>query len=113
MGSWIGGDRDGNPFVTAEVMHGTLRLQSSRVMQFYLEELHVLGSGGRAMAHLADVSDERAVNAMAQAALARFGRLDVLVNNAAIRDVTSIDEIGYAQWRPVRPASSSTERFSA
>ena len=41
MGSWIGGDRDGNPFVTADVMRGTLRLQSSRVMNFYLEELHV------------------------------------------------------------------------
>jgi len=44
MGSWIGGDRDGNPFVTAEVMRGTLRLQSSRVLQFYLEELHALGA---------------------------------------------------------------------
>ena len=45
MGSWIGGDRDGNPFVTADVMRGTLRLQSSRVMNFYLEELHVARLG--------------------------------------------------------------------
>src|SRR4029077_1102900 len=44
MVSWIGGDRDGNPFVTADVMRGTLRLQSSRVMNFYLEEVHTLGA---------------------------------------------------------------------
>jgi phosphoenolpyruvate carboxylase len=58
MGSWIGGDRDGNPFVTADVMRGTLRLQSSRIMNFYLEELHVLGSELSLAAHLADVSEE-------------------------------------------------------
>src|ERR1700736_5577858 len=58
MGSWIGGDRDGNPFVTAEVMRGTLKLQSSRVMGFYLEELHLLGAELSMAAHLADVSDE-------------------------------------------------------
>jgi phosphoenolpyruvate carboxylase len=58
VGSWIGGDRDGNPFVTADVMQGTLRMQSSRVLRFYLEELHVLGSELSIAAHLADVSDE-------------------------------------------------------
>jgi phosphoenolpyruvate carboxylase len=58
MGSWIGGDRDGNPFVTADVMRGTLRLQSSRVMQFYLEQLHALGAELSIAAHLADVSEE-------------------------------------------------------
>src|SRR5712672_2150594 len=58
MGSWIGGDRDGNPFVTAEVMRGTLRLQSSRILSFYLEELHALGAELSVAAHLADVSDE-------------------------------------------------------
>ncbi|MES2197854.1 MAG: phosphoenolpyruvate carboxylase [Pseudomonadota bacterium] len=58
MGSWIGGDRDGNPFVTAEVMRGTLGLQSSRVLRFYLEELHVLGSELSMAAHLADVSKD-------------------------------------------------------
>jgi phosphoenolpyruvate carboxylase len=58
MGSWIGGDRDGNPFVTADVMRGTLRMQSSRVLRYYLEELHVLGSELSLAAHLADVSEE-------------------------------------------------------
>ncbi len=43
MGSWIGGDRDGNPFVTAEVLRETLRMQSTRVLSFYLGELHALG----------------------------------------------------------------------
>ena len=58
MGSWIGGDRDGNPFVTGEVMRGTLGLQSSRVLRFYLEELHVLGAELSLAAHLADVSKD-------------------------------------------------------
>ncbi len=58
MGSWIGGDRDGNPFVTAEVMRGTLKMQSSRVLRFYLEELHALGAELSLAAHLADVSKD-------------------------------------------------------
>src|ERR1700733_12080655 len=58
MGSWIGGDRDGNPFVTAEVMRGTLKMQSSRVLRFYLEQLHALGAELSIAAHLADVSEE-------------------------------------------------------
>jgi phosphoenolpyruvate carboxylase len=58
MGSWIGGDRDGNPFVTADVMRGTLRVQSSRVLRFYLEELHLLGAELSLAAHLADVSKD-------------------------------------------------------
>src|SRR5579859_6409765 len=64
MGSWIGGDRDGNPFVTADVMRGTLKLQASRVLQFYLEELHMLGAELSIAAHLADVSEE--LRALAQ-----------------------------------------------
>jgi 3-oxoacyl-[acyl-carrier protein] reductase len=57
--------------------------------------------GGRAMAALADVTDEAAVGEMVGAALARFGRLDILVNNAAVRDVKPIDEIDYATWKRV------------
>src|SRR4051812_43621610 len=44
MGSWIGGDRDGNPFVTADVLRQTINMQSKRVLDFYLQELHQLGA---------------------------------------------------------------------
>ncbi|HEY4999759.1 MAG TPA: SDR family NAD(P)-dependent oxidoreductase, partial [Usitatibacter sp.] len=57
--------------------------------------------GGKAMACLADVTDEQAVGAMVNSALERFGRLDILVNNAAIRGVTPIDEIDYATWKRI------------
>ncbi len=46
------------PSSPADVMRGTLRLQSSRVMQFYLNELHVLGSEPSIAAHLAGASEE-------------------------------------------------------
>ena len=43
IGSWIGGDRDGNPFVTADILRAGLRLQSTAAIEFYLGELHALG----------------------------------------------------------------------
>ncbi|MDE1903646.1 MAG: phosphoenolpyruvate carboxylase [Alphaproteobacteria bacterium] len=43
MGSWIGGDRDGNPFVTADVLRQAVLMQSGRALGFYLDELHALG----------------------------------------------------------------------
>ena len=44
IGSWIGGDRDGNPFVTADMLRDTLRLQSDKALRFYLGEVDRLGS---------------------------------------------------------------------
>jgi 3-oxoacyl-[acyl-carrier protein] reductase len=58
-------------------------------------------AGGRALAHLADVTDEAAVAAMIEAVRARFGRLDVLVNNAAVRRETALGEMSLAEWREV------------
>ncbi|HWH49204.1 MAG TPA: phosphoenolpyruvate carboxylase [Burkholderiales bacterium] len=43
LGSWIGGDRDGNPYVTDEVMRHALNRQSSTAMDFYFDEIHRLG----------------------------------------------------------------------
>jgi phosphoenolpyruvate carboxylase len=44
IGSWIGGDRDGNPFVTAPILRETMRLQSAAVLNFYLDQVHTLGA---------------------------------------------------------------------
>lgn len=44
MGSWIGGDRDGNPFVNDQVMLRALEKQSKLTFDYYLEEIHQLGS---------------------------------------------------------------------
>ncbi len=62
-------------------------------------------AGGKAMAVLADVADAAAVEAMAQAALKRFGRIDILVNNAALRREKPIGEMSYADWREVMSAT--------
>ncbi len=42
VGSWIGGDRDGHPFVTADVMERTLGMQSRTILDFLLKEILVL-----------------------------------------------------------------------
>jgi len=44
MGSWIGGDRDGNPNVNAHTLQQALLRQSSRVLRHYLDEVQKLGT---------------------------------------------------------------------
>ncbi len=44
MGHWIGGDRDGNPNVTAASMRHALARQSETVLRHYLREVHELGA---------------------------------------------------------------------
>ena len=61
----------------------------------------IQAAGGRAAFHLADITDSRAAAAMVQAAVAQFGRLDVLVNNAAIRAETPLGEMKYEEWRRI------------
>lgn len=58
-------------------------------------------AGGKAFAILADVAEAKAVHAMAEAVKQKFGRIDILVNNAALRDEKSIDAMSYDDWRRV------------
>lgn len=44
FGSWIGGDRDGNPFVTPDVTRAAMRLQCRTVLQAYIERVQALGN---------------------------------------------------------------------
>jgi phosphoenolpyruvate carboxylase len=44
LGAWIGGDRDGNPYVTHDVTRHALVRQSSTALDYLLEEVHQLGS---------------------------------------------------------------------
>src|SRR6201999_1821727 len=60
VGSWIGGDRDGNPFVTANVLNESMRLQSARAISHYLDELHELGAELSLASNLATMSPELA-----------------------------------------------------
>jgi phosphoenolpyruvate carboxylase len=57
LGSWIGGDRDGNPFVTEDVLRAALRAQSGRALTYYLDELHKLGGELSLDGRLVGVSD--------------------------------------------------------
>jgi len=44
IGSWIGGDRDGNPFVDAETLDYAIRSQSALAFEHYQDEVHRLGA---------------------------------------------------------------------
>ncbi len=57
MGSWIGGDRDGNPNVDALTLEQALDRQAAVAFQFYLEEIHALGGELSVSSLLASVSD--------------------------------------------------------
>jgi 3-oxoacyl-[acyl-carrier protein] reductase len=67
------------------------------------DEIHAVAKeiGENALAVLADVTDPVAVERMLAETRSRFGRLDILVNNAAIRALEDIERIGLERWREV------------
>jgi 3-oxoacyl-[acyl-carrier protein] reductase len=58
-------------------------------------------AGGKAAAHVGDVGDPKSAETLAATALKHFGRIDILVNNAALRGEKPFDQMSYADWRAV------------
>nr|WP_315464023.1 phosphoenolpyruvate carboxylase [uncultured Rhodoferax sp.] len=58
MGQWIGGDRDGNPNVSAQTLEYALRRQAEVALRHYLTEVHYLGGELSISAMLAACSPE-------------------------------------------------------
>jgi phosphoenolpyruvate carboxylase len=58
IGSWIGGDRDGHPFVTRDVLLYAVRQQSRVAFDYYLEQVHLLGAELPLSTHLVPISQQ-------------------------------------------------------
>jgi 3-oxoacyl-[acyl-carrier protein] reductase len=62
----------------------------------------VRACGGKALSLLADVSKKDQVDSMVSRALSEFGRIDILINNAAIRPHKPFTEVTLQDWEEVR-----------
>jgi NAD(P)-dependent dehydrogenase (short-subunit alcohol dehydrogenase family) len=60
-----------------------------------------LGSEGEVFGHCLDITKEEEIAATVGEAQTRFGRLDILINNAAIQDMTTWDELTYTHFSEV------------
>jgi 3-oxoacyl-[acyl-carrier protein] reductase len=58
-------------------------------------------AGGQAVAKIADVGHPEAAASLIDVAIAAFGRLDILVNNAAVRREIDFERLNYQEWRSI------------
>ncbi|MDA1099973.1 MAG: SDR family NAD(P)-dependent oxidoreductase [Proteobacteria bacterium] len=82
---------------------GAMVLVNGRSNQDALDTVagEISDAGGRAMAHLADVSDEGAVREMTQRLADEAGGIDIVVSNAGLRRQTPFMEMSYTEWREI------------
>ena len=120
MGSWIGGDRDGNPNVNADTLSYAATRQSATVLDYYLAETHALGAElslntllGQAPAALLDLAERshddsphRHDEPYRRALVGIYGRLA-----ATSRELTG-QMLGRPQTSP-QPPYDSPQQFAA
>ncbi len=73
----------------------------------------IAAAGGEAMALVADVAKGEAAAAAVRAVVARFGRVDILVNNVAISDNKTILDITEAEWDEVMAVTLKSQFLMA
>src|SRR5258706_10005599 len=61
----------------------------------------IKSSGGKSIAHKADVSSEAQVESMYAQLLRQFGTIDILINNAGLQQDAAIENLTLAQWSKV------------
>src|SRR5262245_2343688 len=57
--------------------------------------------GTEAMAVLMDVTNEMQVEQGIEQAVARYGKIDVLISNAGLQTIAAINDLTYAQWQKI------------
>jgi phosphoenolpyruvate carboxylase len=116
IGSWIGGDRDGNPFVTHDVMLRAVERQSSVALDFYIDAVQKIGRSMSLTEQIVHVSDE--VKQLTATAPDIPNRSDEpyrrIFLSIAARLVATAHQLGhqvtqYTPAEPRAPYSSSTE----
>jgi 3-oxoacyl-[acyl-carrier protein] reductase len=80
----------------AVVVNARSSLQEAEAVASEIER-----AGGKAFGVTADVADVEAVQKMVASAAARFGGIDILVNNAAVRAEQPLEQMTLADWRAV------------
>jgi 3-oxoacyl-[acyl-carrier protein] reductase len=95
--------RNGKAMALALAKDGAAVVVNARTATAEIEQVvrEIEVAGGRALAYQADITDEAQATGLVEAAVAKFGRIDILINNAALRAETPFLEMSLKKWHEI------------